>query len=134
LKRRRKKEIVVAEAVQPAPDLNDENLSANQLPEDGWLKLARELMDRGELRLALRALYLAGLAHLAQREFVSIAKFKSNREYEHELRRRARALPDLQNAFGENVTTFDRIWYGMHEVTQESLQLFQTNLERIRAS
>ncbi len=132
-KRRAKSKVVLAQPVIATLDLNDENLAANQLPEDGWLKLARELMDRGELRLALRALYLAGLAHLAAREFVRLASFKSNREYEQELRRRARALPELQNAFGQNVTTFDRAWYGMHEVTLEILRGFQSNLERIRA-
>lgn len=132
-KRRARTEVVMAEPVLATPDLTDENVAANELPEDGWLKLARELMEKGDLRLALRALYLASLAHLAQREFVNIAKFKSNREYELELRRRARALPELQNAFGQNVTIFDRIWYGMHEVNQESLQNFQSNMERIRA-
>lgn len=133
-KRREKKQIVVAQAIPSMPDLKDENISANQLPEDGWLQLARELMERGELRFALRALYLAGLAHLAAREFLNIAKFKSNREYEQELRRRARALPELQAAFGQNVTTFDRVWYGMHDVTHEVLQSVQANLERIRIS
>lgn len=132
-KRRQREEVVVAQAISATPDLNDDNVAANQLPEDGWLKLARELMDKGDLRLALRAFYLASLAHLAERQFVNIAKFKSNREYEQELRRRARTLPELQNAFGQNVTAFDRAWYGMHEVTQEILLGFQSNLERIRA-
>ena len=132
-KRRHRDEGVVAQAIAAPPDLADENLSANELPEDGWLKLARELMDKGDLRLALRALYLASLAHLAERQFVSIARFKSNREYEQELRRRTRALPELQNAFGQNVTAFDRAWYGMHEVNREILQGFESNLERIRA-
>ncbi len=130
---REKKEVVLAQAISPTPDLNDENLAASQLPEDGWLKLAREWMEKGDLRLALRALYLASLAHLAQREFLSVAKFKSNREYEQELRRRARALPELQTAFSQNVSAFDRAWYGMHEVTHEILQGFQSNMERIRA-
>ena len=108
-------------------------MSASELPEDDWLKLARELLGRGELRLALRALYLASLAHLARREMISVAKFKSNRDYEQELRRRARALPDLQAAFAENVGIFDRVWYGLHEVTQEALERFQINLETIKS-
>jgi len=132
-KRRQRDEVVVAQAISATPDLADENISANELPEDGWLKLARDLIDQGDFRLALRALYLASLAHLAERQFVKIARFKSNREYEVELRRRTRALPELQNAFGQNVTAFDRAWYGMHEVNREILDGFQSNLERIRA-
>ena len=31
-----------------------------------WLVLAKELTDKGELRLAMRALYLATLAHLTE--------------------------------------------------------------------
>ena len=37
---------------------------ASQLPEDAWLKLAREMVEKGDLRLAVRAMYLAMLAHL----------------------------------------------------------------------
>jgi len=54
----------VSEAIFPVPDLADENIRADQLPEDGWTKLARELLERGEFRLAMRAFYLASLAHL----------------------------------------------------------------------
>jgi len=54
-------------------------------------------------------------------------------EQGEELRRRARALPDLQAAFAENVGIFDRVWYGLHEVTQEALERFQINLETIKA-
>jgi hypothetical protein len=132
-RRRRRSELVLAEPVAARPDLTDENVAADQLPEDGWLNMAREMMEQGNLLLALRALYLASLAHLAAREMITIAIFKSNREYESELRRRARALPEVQNAFSQNVAAFDRAWYGLHEVTRDALQEFETNLGRIRA-
>ena len=133
-RQRQKRTVVLAQAVAAMPDLPDENTTADQLPEDDWLKLARELAGRGELRLAIRALYLASLAHLGHRELVVIARFKSNRDYELELRRRARAWPVLQGAFAENVGSFDRAWYGMHEVSAEALQQFESNLQRIRAT
>ena len=117
----------------PTPNIADENVGADQLPEDGWLKMARELLDRGELRLALRAFYLASLAHLASRNLITIAKFKSNRDYEKELGRRAHALPDVMQTFTQNVTIFDRIWYGLHEVNAEMLQHFASNVEKIKA-
>jgi len=131
--RRRVSTAIESEAIQPAPDLTDENLGADQLPEDGWMKLARELLERGELRLAVRAFYLASLAHLAERNLISIAKFKSNRDYERELQRRGHAFGGLLSVFGENVSVFDRIWYGMHEVTRDLVQQFATNVERIKA-
>ena len=127
-------QLAVARAVMAAAaNLQDESTSADQLPEDGWLNLARELLQQGNFRLAMRALYLASLAHLARRELLVIAKFKSNREYERELARRARAQPELVEAFGRNVALFERIWYGRHEVSSEIVRDFSANLARIQA-
>jgi hypothetical protein len=127
-------EEVTAEALLSAPDLTDENLGADELPEDGWVTLAHELLGKGEFRLALRAFYLATLAHLAGRHLISIAKFKSNRDYERELQRRAHALPEVLNTFSQNVSVFDRVWYGLHEVNQEIVARFASNAEKIKAA
>jgi hypothetical protein len=124
--------VVRAQVIAAKPDLTDERVTAAQLPEDEWLRLGREMIEKGELRLALRAFYLASLAHLATREIVSIAQFKSNRDYEREVNRRARALAELRTAFSENVGSFERVWYGLYEATGETVARFQVNLERIR--
>jgi hypothetical protein len=123
---------LAGEPVAPAPDLMDDNLGADQLPEDGWAGLARELLARGELRLALRAFYFASLAHLAARNLISLAKFKSNREYERELGRRGHAFPQLLSVFGENVSVFDRTWYGLHDINAELVLRFAENVDRIK--
>lgn len=131
--RRRPAAVLASEAIQPQPDLTDENVGAEQLPEDGWTKLARELLARGEWRLAMRAFYLASLAHLSARNLISLARFKSNRDYERELRRRGHAFPELLAMFGENVSVFERIWYGMHEASTELVTQFAANVERMRS-
>jgi hypothetical protein len=127
--------LVVAEAspIRPAPDVNDENVSADQLPEDGWITMARDLLARGEFRLAMRAFYLASLAHLGQCNLISIARFKSNRDYENELRRRSHAFPELLPVFGANVLVLERIWYGRHDVSDEVVREFASNVDKIRA-
>jgi hypothetical protein len=126
--------VIPSEAIAPVPDLTDENVRADQLPEDGWTKLARELLERGEFRLAMRAFYLAGLAHLATRNLISIARFKSNREYERELRRRAHAIPNLPTLFGDTISSFERVWYGTHEATIDSAQRFADGVDQLKAS
>jgi len=123
----------ISQAIPAVPDLRSENVVADQLPEEGWLRLARELMDAGELRLALRASYLAALAHLGAREFITVARYKSNRDYRGELRRRARARDELITAFDASVRDFERAWYGWHEVTAETLGGFNQYLQTIRA-
>lgn len=132
--RRRRVVEAVSEAVAALPDLTHEGATANQLSENGWLVLARELMGKGETRLALRALYLSSLAYLEHCQMLTIARYKSNLDYQRELERRAHTQPGLQAAFGENLTMFERVWYGFHEVNQELVALFDANLERIRSS
>jgi hypothetical protein len=125
---------VTAEMVLPVIDIADENVGADQLPEDRWTQLARELLGRGELRLAMRAFYLASLAHLASRNLISIARFKSNREYERELRRRGHSLPELLSTFSSNLSVFEGIWYGTHEVSSDLVSQFAAKVERIRGA
>lgn len=130
---RRSKPLEVAAApLQRLPDLTAEDVAADQLPEDAWMRMAREMMERGDLRLALRAFYLAALAHLSERQMISIAKYKSNRDYHRELRRRRPGQAELIATFGETIRAFERAWYGMHEVTRDVLGASQRNLERIR--
>jgi len=114
-------------------DITDESVRADQMPEDGWTALGRDLLQKGEWRLALRAFYLASLANLAQRNLIGIAASKSNRDYHNELMRRAHALPELLPAFGRNIVIFERIWYGTHPASTEALQEFSTNMEIIRS-
>jgi hypothetical protein len=126
-------EPVLAEAIPSVPDLSDQSVTADQMPEEGWLRLAQELLARGERRLGLRAFYLGMLAHLGRRDLIRIAKFKSNREYQVELRRRSPAEAALQAAFADSVGIFDRVWYGTDEVSDELLAQFQRHQERIIA-
>lgn len=126
--------VIVAAPVEKVPDIADENVGADQLPEDRWIGMARTLMEQGELRLAMRAFYLGTLAHLAQRGLVQIARFKSNHDYERELHRRGHAVPDLLTLFGENLLMFERIWYGTHAVDTEMVLQFAGNVQRITAA
>jgi hypothetical protein len=102
------------EGVAGPIDLESEDIVATQLHEDEWLRLAREQIEKGEDRLAIRALFLATLAHLGERGLLKIARFKSNRDYRNELLLRARPLAELRQAFDENTALFERVWYGLH--------------------
>ena len=115
------------------PDLKDESVTADLLPEDEWLALAREHLGRGELRFALRAFFFAAMAHLAAREVLTLGRHKSNRDYHAELRRRAGDQPPLVEAFGHNIAMLERVWYGQHEIDEQGVRAFEENVNRIRA-
>ena len=61
---------VESEAVSVEPDLADDGLKADELPAERWLAMAKELWAQGSVRLAMRALYLATLAHLGEHDLV----------------------------------------------------------------
>jgi hypothetical protein len=132
-KRQRAEDETESEAVVKTPDLRDDGVKADDLPVNRWLDLAKDLMAKGSLRLAMRALYLATLAYLAEKELIIVELYKSNRDYEHELRRRAHAKKDLLTAFSKTVMIFDRVWYGMHKITQSDVDSYFTDQERIKA-
>ena len=121
----------VAEAVAPEVNLESNNVVATQLPENEWLRLAEEKINAGEFRLAMRALFLATLAHLGERKLLAIIRSKSNGDYVRELSRRARDSEDLRNRFSDSVKTFDWAWYGWHDVTRELLEQFRDNHQHI---
>jgi hypothetical protein len=132
---RHRKRVVVMPAIAtaiPVVNLNADELQADQHPLDEWLQLARDCMARQEWRLALRALYLAGLANLAERSLIAIHRSKSNQDYARELRRKARAQPELLAVFAQNMGVFERVWYGMYEVDLNTVEQFESNLVRLR--
>ena len=117
--------------VAPLPDLNNEDTSADDLPADRWFEMAENLAAKGDLRLSMRALYLATLAYLSDQEMITIEIFKSNREYERELRRRGHKREDLLAMFSESLNIFERVWYGMYHIPRSEYDEFAAKQKRI---
>jgi hypothetical protein len=128
---RRPKPPAVA-AAMAAPDLNREDLRPDALPEASWLALADEYAARGEYRLALRALHLAGLRRLSERGLVTIGAAKSGGEYGRELERRGRPLPQVYPLFEANRRRFEEAWYGFHELGTAGVSEVRSRWEEIR--
>ncbi|PTY00770.1 hypothetical protein DB346_14225 [Verrucomicrobia bacterium LW23] len=135
MRRRRPRRAIAAPTVTapmppPPPNVADEAVLASALPEDEWRALADKLRGEGNLRLALRALYLSTLAHLARRDLITIARAKSTRNYRRELAMRAGAgqaqgeSPPVLTAFEAQARDFERVWYGQHASTTQLFDLF----------
>ena len=93
--------------------------------------MAGEFAEKGDLRLAMRALYLATLAHLADREMITIEVYKSNREYERELKRRAHEHTELLSIFSSSLNFFERVWYGMYGIARLDFDNFAASHQRL---
>jgi hypothetical protein len=131
LRRRAPAQLSIPVAVAPLPDLSDAAV-ATEHSEDEWFALAARLEGEGELRLALRAAYLGLLAGLAQREWLTIRRDRTNREYLDEFSRRWRRRPqaavearaEIPETLRGSLRLFDRVWYGSHAVTSAAVAAY----------
>jgi Domain of unknown function (DUF4129) len=125
-RRRQTAQLSVPLAVAPIPDLSDSAV-ASERSEDEWFALADQLAREGELRLALRAAYLGLLAGLGQREWLTIRRDRTNREYLNEFTRRWGRRPEagleqraeIPEKLRGSLRQFDRVWYGAEVLTPE---------------
>ena len=116
----------------PVPNLADEEVAPDKLPDDEWSALAGQKIAAGEFRQALRALFLAILALLAARRFIIVERWKSNSDYEKELRRKAKNRANLLALFVQSRLGFERCWYGRDSVTLEAVESYRGIYERIK--
>jgi len=121
-------------AVGALPNLGD-GVVASERSEDEWFALADRLEQEGELRLAVRSAYLGLLAGLAQREWLTIRRDRTNREYLNEFTRRWRRRPqaalqqrtEIPEKLRGSLGQFDRVWYGSHVPTPEAVAVYRRN-------
>jgi hypothetical protein len=126
--RRETAQLSIPLAIEPLSDLSDSAV-ASERSEDEWFTLAGRLQGEGELRLALRAAYLGLLAGLAQREWLTIRRDRTNREYLEEFTRRwlrrpqaaAEARAEIPEKLRGSLRQFDRVWYGSYRLTPEAV-------------
>jgi hypothetical protein len=133
-RRREATSLSIPLAVEPILDLSD-SAAASERSEDEWFALASRLEGEGELRLALRAAYFGLLAGLALREWLTIRRDRTNREYLNEFTRRWRRRPqaaidaraEIPEKLRGSLRQFDGVWYGSHVVTPEAVTTYRQN-------
>jgi len=134
LRRRREAaaQLSIPLAIAPLPDLSD-SAEGSERSEDEWFALADRLEREGDFRLALRSVYLGLLAGLAQREWLTIRRDRTNRDYLNEFTRRWRRRPqaaleqriEIPEKLRGSLRQFDRVWYGSHVPTPEAVATYR---------
>jgi hypothetical protein len=130
--RRKIPTLKVTEALVKKVDLTDEeNVIADDLEENEWLELAARLAAEGKLKLAMRAMFLAGLKALADAHLLTIAHGKTNRDYRRELMRRAHSEPERIKLFSSSLRLFEQIWYGDYGIEIGDFNYFSSNIKQL---
>lgn len=118
-KKKREARIVLGEKLEP-------DASATDL-----LAEAESLARTGDVRAAIRKAYIALLVELGDRKLISLAQYKTNRDY----LRSVRNLPSLHNNMTGLTDSFERHWYGFAQTSTTDWQNFKAAyLTALRAS
>jgi hypothetical protein len=95
-------------------------------PEDTATDLLAEaeaLARSGDLRAAIRKGYIALLVELGDRKLISLAQYKTNRDY----LRSVSNLPQLHLRLAGMTDSFERHWYGFAQATPSDWQDFRAS-------
>ena len=111
VKARKKREprIVLGERLQPEQTATD------------LLSEAETLARSGDLRAAIRKGYIALLVELGDRNLITLAQYKTNRDY----LRSVSNVPQLHSPLKRLTESFERHWYGVAQATPNDWQDFR---------
>ena len=90
------------------------------------LATAEALARRGELRAAIRKAYIALLVELGDRKILSLAQYKTNRDY----LRAMREVEPLHTNVKHLTDSFERHWYGFASATDADWTNFRTRYKQ----
>jgi hypothetical protein len=112
--------------VKPQPRIIlGESLDPDQSATD-LLAEAEALARSGELRAAIRKAYIALLLELGERKIISLAQYKTNRDY-------LGALREVEPLYGnvkQLTERFERHWYGFVSANHEDWLAFRTGYKQ----
>jgi hypothetical protein len=85
--------------------------------------------EEGDLRMAMRQLYLATLLLLDERGLLAFDRTQTNRE----IVRALRTQPELAQALTPVVQAYDPVWYGRKPINADDFDAFRARIETARA-
>ncbi len=108
--------------------LNESEEGSEPLTSEAAFDKAQSLSKGGDYRSAVRYLYLSSLLLMDERGILRYDRSKTNREY---LRSVANA-PELAKPLGEVIEVFDNVWYGYHDLEEESFRKYSDRVEELK--
>jgi len=98
------------------------------LTSDVAFKRAQTLSQGGDYRSAVRYLYLSSLLLLDERGLLRYDHSKTNREY----LRSVSDSPELSEPLKDVIDVFDNVWYGYHELDEDSFKHYSDRVEELK--
>jgi hypothetical protein len=109
-RKKRKALIILGEQLKPEDTASD------------LLSEAEALARQGDLRAAIRKAYVALLVELGDRNLITLAQHKTNRDYLNAVKN----IPLLHSTMRTLTDSFERHWYGFADATDSDWQNFRS--------
>lgn len=100
-------------------------VEAEQVEPERRIEEATQHAEEGDMRLAMRKLYLAALAILDLRGVLRFDPALTNRE----IARAVRPRPDLEGALMPVIDVYDPVWYGHKSVSAGEFEAFKRGIQ-----
>jgi hypothetical protein len=94
---------------------------------DEWEQFARQWLTRGDVRQAIRALYLATLVHLHRERRIDYNKAYTNWMYVRQFHGEA----EHQGTLSQLTRMFDEVWYGDRAYGSEQYYTFERGVRQL---
>jgi len=98
------------------------------LTSDVAFERAQTLSQGGDYRSAVRFLYLSSLLLLDERGLLRYDRSRTNHEY----LRSVSGSPELSEPLQEVIEVFDNVWYGYHELDEDSFKHYSDRVEELK--
>lgn len=82
---------------------------------------AENLAQEGNLRGAIRKGYIALLCELSDRKIIGLARYKTNRDYLRDVRKRKEIFSEMNTL----TTSFEKNWYGLNPTEEKDWEEFK---------
>jgi len=114
IRKKREPRIVLGERLEPEETASD------------LLSEAEALARSGDLRAAIRKGYIALLLELGDRKVISLAQYKTNRDY----LRSVSSHRQLHSSMKNLTESFERHWYGFEQATPNDWEYFRSGYRK----
>lgn len=119
---------LLSDFVKEARVASDKNGDDEPLTSEAAFERAQSLSRGGDLRSAVRYLYLSSLLMLDERGLLRYDRTRTNREYLRSLSN----SPGLVKPLGEVIEVFDEVWYGYHSLEEQSFRHYSDRVKELK--
>jgi hypothetical protein len=94
-------------------------ISADDNPPDEWERMAMQSVSEGDIKSAIRYLFLSTVSFVGSHNLINIRKSSSNRDLRRDLQKRFPDRTDFIQEFSIIISMYEYAWYSTSDISEE---------------